>query len=82
MDKLDSRVIDPSKRGSVPTPWGPASRVYCVNCHRRGGIITEQWASVVIWLCDDCFYTHGHLTGFQEVEEETCKQFLKAEEIK
>lgn len=81
MDKLDSRVSDVKKRGLVETPWGGASRIYCVNCYRPGGIITDEAYGLIIWLCDDCFFTKGSIPGLEEVEENTIKQFLKNDEI-
>jgi hypothetical protein len=30
------------------------SRVYCANCGADGGLITEDWAKEVFYICDRC----------------------------
>lgn len=41
-------------RETICGPCGLMSRVYCVNCGADGGLITEEWAESVFYLCDKC----------------------------
>lgn len=71
MDNLDIKPEDlwkdlPDARRSHhrPTRCGPCgimAEVYCVNCGKSGGLITEEWAAHVFYLCDKCAETYGSI---------------------
>lgn len=56
----DSR-LRPCDRSTICGPAGIMSRVYCANCGADGGLITEEWALQVFYLCDRCAETYGKL---------------------
>ncbi len=64
----DSRVHD-RDRFSFCGPVGIMSKVYCSSCGELGGAVTEEWASTVKYLCEDCGAKYGHLAGLQLSEE-------------
>jgi hypothetical protein len=45
------------------------SRVYCANCGADGGLITEEWAEHVFYICDRCELTKGKLLATAIPEE-------------
>lgn len=45
-----------------PTVCGPAgimAQVYCANCGKDGGLVTEEWAEHIFYLCDPCAEKYG-----------------------
>lgn len=40
---------------------GWMSEIFCVNCGTSGGMITQDWAAHVFYLCDECAEVHGRL---------------------
>lgn len=41
-------------RTTICGPIGLMSKVFCVNCGASGGLITEEWAKSVFFVCDAC----------------------------
>jgi len=56
----DARMTGPKKRIAYG-PLGPMEPVFCVNCGRHHGWVTQAFIDHFLILCDACFETHGHL---------------------
>jgi hypothetical protein len=55
----DSRLERP--RHTIRGPLGSMEECFCVNCGRPGGFVTEDAVESVVYLCEACVFTHGHL---------------------
>ena len=44
--------------------WGCMTvPIYCAHCAKQGGFVPEETCTFAFWLCDDCFASHGTITG-------------------
>lgn len=59
-DMPDAR-LRPCNRSTIVGPCGIMARVYCVNCGCDGGLVTDEWAEQIMYLCDRCAEVHGKL---------------------
>ena len=59
-------------RPTICGPLGIMAQVYCVNCGRDGGLVTEEWAEQVFYLCDKCAERKG-MPGQTEVPDEAVR---------
>ena len=57
---LPSPKLHPNRQVTVMTPVGMATYIYCINCGRPGGAVTNDLPDVC-YLCDACAATHGGL---------------------
>lgn len=48
-------------RPTICGPVGIMAKVYCANCGCDGGLVTNEWAEHIFYLCDDCANTCGNL---------------------
>lgn len=74
----DSRC---KERNTRQGPAGIMSKVYCANCGADGGLITEEFAAKVFYLCDRCAETYGKLPDSMEVSEAVVRGEQKPNEI-
>ena len=56
----DSRLTN-ANRPLVRGPLGLMEQVFCANCGRNGGLVTQEWAEWVFYLCDSCAKSHGDI---------------------
>lgn len=56
-------------RPTICGPCGIMAEVFCVNCGKAGGLITEDWAEHVFYLCDKCAEKWGKLPDVVEIPE-------------
>lgn len=72
IDLPDSRLK--YHRTTICGPIGLMSRVFCANCGCDGGLVTEEWAGHIMYICDDCANTCGRqLPGMVEIPEESVR---------
>lgn len=57
-------------RPTVCGPLGIMAQVYCVNCGADGGLITDEWAENVFYLCDRCAEKYGKFPAVEIPEEQ------------
>lgn len=63
----DSRVKN--CRETICGPAGIMAKVYCANCGADGGLVTDEWASHIFFICDDCDHKMGEMPGLTKVPD-------------
>jgi hypothetical protein len=55
-------------------PVGLMSKVFCANCGKSGGAVTEEWAEHIFFICDACAEKGcGSIPGAVQIPEEVVK---------
>lgn len=61
--------------------WGMAQKIYCAHCGHDGGWIPEQNSTFAFYLCDECWESHGHLTGLMSIPESEVRRAARLREL-
>jgi hypothetical protein len=68
-DRLPDARLRKCNRKTFQGQFGLMSRVYCVNCGKPGGMITEELAATVYLVCDNCVDRMGAVPGAVQVPD-------------
>lgn len=75
----DSRAREP--KGLVWSPQGWMVPIFCANCGKEGGVVTQEHCTYAFWLCDLCFERCGKLTGMLVVPDSVFWEKVRNEQL-